>query len=128
MAASAPPPPPPPPPGPGLMPNLGKSDPSTDVYAPTEASSQIENPGTIEDLHKKCKGISSKRMSRFSSTLRFLFGLTLVIFQFITENFQIDYFLDDQQLIYGFSYLYSFLRCPYCIILYFLIIYIIFSE
>lgn len=63
MAASAPPPPPPPPPGPGLMPNLGKSDPSTDIYAPAEASSQMENPGTIEDLHKKCKGTSSQRVT-----------------------------------------------------------------
>lgn len=96
MAASAPPPPPPPSPGPGLLPNLGKPDPSTDVYAPTEAPSQIENPGTIEDLHKKCKGILSKRMSRLSSILCFLSRLLLVFFQFITENFQVHYFLDDQ--------------------------------
>lgn len=75
MAASAPPPPPPPPPGPGLMPNLGKSDPSTDIYAPTEASSQIENPGTIEDLHKKCKGTSSECMPQ-TLLPAFLFGLT----------------------------------------------------
>ena len=60
MAASAPPPPPPTSQGPGLLPNLGKPDPSTDIYAPTEVPSQIENPGTIEDLHKKCKGILSK--------------------------------------------------------------------
>lgn len=60
LAASAPPPPPPPPPGPGLMPNLEEPGPLTDGYASTEMSSQIENPGTIEDLHKKCKGISSK--------------------------------------------------------------------
>jgi len=93
MAASAP--PPPPSPGPGLLPNLGKPDPSTDIYTPTEASSQIENPGTIEDLHKKCKGISVKD-SRLSSTPCFLFGLLLVFFQFITENFLIDYFLGDQ--------------------------------
>ncbi|EZA58298.1 hypothetical protein DMN91_005998 [Ooceraea biroi] len=58
IAASAPPPPPPPPPGPGLMPNLGKQDPSTAVFAPpSETPGQIENPGTIEDLHKKCKDI-----------------------------------------------------------------------
>lgn len=68
LAASAPPPPPPPPPGPGLMPNLGKPDPSTDVYAPTEAPSQVENPGTIEDLHKKCKGTSSELVPRPSCT------------------------------------------------------------
>ncbi|EFN71901.1 Mitochondrial import receptor subunit TOM40-like protein [Camponotus floridanus] len=61
VMASAPLPPPPPynpPPGPGLMPNLGKQDPSSaDAYAPAETTTRIENPGTIEDLHKKCKDI-----------------------------------------------------------------------
>lgn len=77
MAASAPLPPPPsynPPSGPGLMPNLGKQDPSTDVYAPAETPTQIENPGTIEDLHKKCKGTSFRArvmvLDRLSLSLR----------------------------------------------------------
>lgn len=65
IAASAPPPPPPPPPSHGLMPNLGgKQDPSASMYAPAEVSTQVENPGTIEDLHKKCKGTSLECLSR----------------------------------------------------------------
>lgn len=114
MAASAPPPPPPPPPGPGLMPNLGKSDPSTDIYAPTEASSQVENPGTIEDLHKKCKGTSSECMPRTSYSLLSL-RIDSVLFHFITENFLIDYSLNNQQLTHDFSYLNSFSHCAYYI-------------
>lgn len=70
MAASVTPPPPPPSPGPGLMPNLpGKQDPSADAYPLAEAPTQIENPGTMEDLHKKYKGTyipSPKRLSRGS--------------------------------------------------------------
>lgn len=57
LAASAPPPPPPPPPASGLLPNLGKQDSAAGLYPTTEVGDQLENPGTIEDLHKKCKGI-----------------------------------------------------------------------
>lgn len=60
IAASAPLPPPPPyspPPGSGLMPNLGKQDASADAYPIVETPAHVENPGTIEDLHKKCKDI-----------------------------------------------------------------------
>lgn len=58
MAASAPPPPSPPsPPYPGAMPNLEKPESSTNVYAPAETPVHDTNPGTIEDLHKKCKDI-----------------------------------------------------------------------
>lgn len=115
MAASAPPPPPPPPPGPGLMPNLGKSDPSTNIYAPAEASSRMENPGTIEDLHKKCKGTSSEHVSQSLSIPRFLFELTLMFFHFITENLPLNDFLDNQLLIYNVPCLNGFPHCPYYI-------------
>lgn len=64
MAASAPPPPPPPPTSPILGPSLGKQDSSVDMYTATETPIQIENPGTVEDLHKKCKGIRTKCTSR----------------------------------------------------------------
>ncbi|XP_076638164.1 mitochondrial import receptor subunit TOM40 homolog 1 [Colletes latitarsis] len=57
LAAIGPPPPPPPPPAPGLVPNLGKQDTSTGLITPTETSDRLENPGTIEDLHKKCKDV-----------------------------------------------------------------------
>ncbi|XP_076246789.1 mitochondrial import receptor subunit TOM40 homolog 1 [Calliopsis andreniformis] len=57
LAATAPPPPPPPPPAPGLLPNLGKQDSSAVLYPSTDAPDQLENPGTIEDLHKKCKDV-----------------------------------------------------------------------
>lgn len=102
LAASAPPPPPPPPPGPGLMPNLGKPDPSTDVYAPTEASSQVENPGTIEDLHKKCKGTLLVRALAADPRALLAFALDglHVIFHFITENFLVDCSSVNQQLMY----------------------------
>jgi len=71
IAASTAPPPPPPPPSPGLMPNLGKQDSSAGVFASNETPSQIENPGTIEDLHKKCKGISRSNTEFPSAAHRF---------------------------------------------------------
>lgn len=52
-ATSAPPPPPPPTSAPTL-PQLEKTDLTTTNDSTTE---HLENPGTIEDLHKRCKGI-----------------------------------------------------------------------
>lgn len=54
-ATSAPPPPPPPTSAPTL-PQLEKTDPTTGVTT-AQTSEQLENPGTIEDLHKKCKDV-----------------------------------------------------------------------
>ena len=51
-AASAPPPPPPSSLSPELPPSLAKKDLPTSL----DGSERLENPGTIEDLHKKCKG------------------------------------------------------------------------
>ncbi|KAG7199538.1 hypothetical protein KM043_014149 [Ampulex compressa] len=62
-AAGLPPPPPPstlsptPPPSPGLLPNLGKQDLQADAFPQAETPGLLENPGTIEDLHKKCKDV-----------------------------------------------------------------------
>ncbi|KAK2575173.1 hypothetical protein KPH14_002575 [Odynerus spinipes] len=56
-ATSAPPPPPPPPSAPVLLPQLGKTDPSTGDTTIAPTSERLENPGTIEDLHKKCKDV-----------------------------------------------------------------------
>ena len=76
LAASALPPPPPPAPtlapaptpapgpgpapvpAPGFLPNLGKQDSPAGLYASSEVvTDRLENPGTIEDLHKKCKDV-----------------------------------------------------------------------
>ncbi|XP_015587200.1 mitochondrial import receptor subunit TOM40 homolog 1 [Cephus cinctus] len=61
LAASAPLAPPPPPsplpPSPGFSPSLSKPDEETGLGSPVEASDRLENPGTIEDLHKKCKDV-----------------------------------------------------------------------
>lgn len=59
LAATALPPSPPPPlsPSPTLWPNVEKQDSSVGMYTNSEASDYPENPGTIEDLHKKCKGM-----------------------------------------------------------------------
>lgn len=56
-ATSAPPPPPPPPSAPVLFPQLGKTESSTGATAVAETPDILENPGTIEDLHKKCKDV-----------------------------------------------------------------------
>lgn len=57
LAASVPPPPSPPPPTSGLLPNLEKSDSTEILQSSSNFSDGLKNPGTIEDLHKKCKGI-----------------------------------------------------------------------
>ncbi|XP_034186142.1 mitochondrial import receptor subunit TOM40 homolog 1 [Osmia lignaria lignaria] len=57
LAASVPPPPSPPPPTSGLLPNLEKPDLSTGLHPSTKSSDSLSNPGTIEDLHKKCKDV-----------------------------------------------------------------------
>lgn len=58
VSATSPPPPPPPPTSvPGIIPQLEKTDPSTGITGTTQASDRLENPGTIEDLHKKCKDV-----------------------------------------------------------------------
>ncbi|CAK9817491.1 Mitochondrial import receptor subunit TOM40 homolog 1 [Anthophora plagiata] len=57
LAASVPPPPSPPPPISGLLPNLEKPDSSVESQTPSGTSDTLENPGTIEDLNKKCKGV-----------------------------------------------------------------------
>ncbi|CAL7942815.1 unnamed protein product [Xylocopa violacea] len=61
LAATVPPTPsPPPPPTSGLLPNLEKSDPSNPsdgLHASSIYSDKLTNPGTIEDLHKKCKDV-----------------------------------------------------------------------
>lgn len=56
LAASVPPPPSPPPPTSGLLPNLEKPDSSESLQSSNKFSDGLKNPGTIEDLHKKCKG------------------------------------------------------------------------
>ncbi|XP_026667240.1 mitochondrial import receptor subunit TOM40 homolog 1-like isoform X1 [Ceratina calcarata] len=56
LAASVPPPPSPPPPTTGLMPNLEKPDSPEGLHS-TSHSDGLQNPGTIEDLHKKCKDV-----------------------------------------------------------------------
>lgn len=56
LAASVPPPPSPPPPTSGLMPNLEKPESSPVLHTSNGIFDTLENPGTIEDLHKKCKG------------------------------------------------------------------------
>lgn len=53
MAASAP--PPPPPITPLTPPDIPKEH-QIGSYSPSELSSQILNPGTVEELHKLCKG------------------------------------------------------------------------
>lgn len=60
LAASVPPPPSPPPPTSGLLPNLEKPD-SSETLNSSRLSDGLKNPGTIEDLHKKCKGICISR-------------------------------------------------------------------
>lgn len=54
-ATSASPPPPPPTSAPAL-PQLEKTDLTTGVTNDS-TTEHLENPGTIEDLHKRCKGI-----------------------------------------------------------------------
>ena len=61
LAASVPPPPSPPPPTSGLLPNLEKPDSSETLNSSSRLSDGLKNPGTIEDLHKKCKGICISR-------------------------------------------------------------------
>ncbi|XP_046416943.1 mitochondrial import receptor subunit TOM40 homolog 1 [Neodiprion fabricii] len=59
LAASAPPPPPSPLSSP--LPGFAKQDPVTGTYSAvspaSESEEKLENPGTIEDLHKTCKDI-----------------------------------------------------------------------
>lgn len=59
LAASVPPPPSPPPPTSDLLPNLEKPDSSESLQSSNKFSDGLKNPGTIEDLHKKCKGKGS---------------------------------------------------------------------
>ncbi|KAI4494590.1 PREDICTED: mitochondrial import receptor subunit TOM40 homolog 1 [Polistes canadensis] len=56
-ASSAPPPPPPPTSVPTVPLQFEKTDPTTGVAPSTPISDRLENPGTIEDLHKKCKDV-----------------------------------------------------------------------
>lgn len=55
MAASAPPPPPPPSSLPSLTPPSIPPEQQLGQYTP-EPKTQLDNPGTVEDLHKLCKG------------------------------------------------------------------------
>ncbi|XP_076752938.1 mitochondrial import receptor subunit TOM40 homolog 1 [Xylocopa sonorina] len=55
--APSPSPSPPPPPTTGLLPNLEKSDTSDGLHSSSRYFDNLKNPGTIEDLHKKCKDV-----------------------------------------------------------------------
>lgn len=73
LAASVPPPPsPPPPPTSGLLPNLGKPDSSEELQSSVRLSDSLKNPGTIEELHKKCKGIRPQIRRLFDSFISLL--------------------------------------------------------
>lgn len=65
-AASAPPPPPP-----SLSPELPPSLAKKDLTAALDGVERLENPGTIEDLHKKCKGTTSNLCHFFLLLLSF---------------------------------------------------------
>ncbi|XP_078040102.1 mitochondrial import receptor subunit TOM40 homolog 1 [Augochlora pura] len=83
LAAAAPPPPPPPPPPPGsiVLPNVGKQDSSTGLYPSTEVLRTMENPGTVEDLHKKCKDVFPVHFE----------GAKLMISKGLSNHFQISH-------------------------------------
>ncbi|XP_012274552.1 mitochondrial import receptor subunit TOM40 homolog 1 [Orussus abietinus] len=79
LAASAP--PPPPPPTSGLPPNLGKPDPTTVSFGSPHTSEHLPNPGTIEDLHKKCKDVFPVNFE----------GAKLMINKGLSSHFQISH-------------------------------------
>ncbi|XP_076282134.1 mitochondrial import receptor subunit TOM40 homolog 1 [Lasioglossum baleicum] len=83
LAAAAPPPPPPPPPPPGtsVLPNVGKQDSSTGLFASTDVAERMENPGTIEDLHKKCKDVFPVNFE----------GAKLMVSKGLSNHFQISH-------------------------------------
>lgn len=88
-AASAPPPPSaslsfaPPIPTPDLMQNVGKDQPSASPspYTSPESTSRLENPGTIEDIHKKCKDVFPINFE----------GAKLVVNKGLSHHFQISH-------------------------------------
>ena len=69
--ASAAPPPPPPSLSSELPPSLVKKD----FPKASNGVDRLENPGTIEDLHKKCKGTVCNLCHLFPFLLLCLFGL-----------------------------------------------------
>ncbi|XP_066600800.1 mitochondrial import receptor subunit TOM40 homolog 1 [Prorops nasuta] len=81
LAASAPP-PLQPPTGPGLIPPPAtKQEPSTNVFEPSETTERLENPGTVEDLNKKCKDV-------FPSNFE---GAKLILNKGLSNHFQISH-------------------------------------
>ena len=90
LAASVPPPPSPPPPTSGLLPNLEKSDSTEILQSSSNFSDGLKNPGTIEDLHKKCKGIcTSIRLSRTHVTF---LTLSSFVIRFPQYDHSLSYF------------------------------------
>lgn len=82
QAASMPPPPQPSPPPPtDILSSLGKEKSSTAVYPPAESSDKLENPGTIEDLHKKCKDVFPVAFE----------GAKLILNRGLSNHFQISH-------------------------------------
>lgn len=74
LAASALPPLSFPPPGQNPMSDSGSNEPSPAVL--NDSDKEVENPGTIEDLHKKCKGILRKCLSRAPRFLHLYLSLS----------------------------------------------------
>lgn len=89
LAASVPPPPSPPPPTSGLLPNLEKPDSSETLQSSNKFPDGLKNPGTIEDLHKKCKGKVSVylfnpfSLNRCINLFSFDYSLFLIILSLI---------------------------------------------
>ncbi|XP_043284706.1 mitochondrial import receptor subunit TOM40 homolog 1 [Venturia canescens] len=81
LAASAP--PPPPPPSTAYPPNLGKPEISSGNLAPQETSARLENPGTIDELHKLCKDVFPMNFE----------GARLLLNRGLSNHFQISHTL-----------------------------------
>lgn len=86
LAASQPPPPLPPSAAAGLVPNLSKDQSSSENAVPAQTDSFFnvndrENPGTIEDLHKKCKDVMPTNFE----------GAKLMIQKGLSSHFQVSH-------------------------------------